>query len=135
MDDYAQVQKKRFDVIIYNHVLEHVTGPKSELEHIKKLLKPGRYLIIGVPNRNNIIFFLRKKYWELLLPDQHIWHFSFADIKALLTHAGFTVKTVSYTNATREDYPMLKKIYFRFLTVINTAFGTGEAMLVTAQKK
>ncbi len=38
-----------FDVVYCSHVLEHVTNEKKSLEEMKRVLKPGGTLIIGMP--------------------------------------------------------------------------------------
>jgi 2-polyprenyl-3-methyl-5-hydroxy-6-metoxy-1,4-benzoquinol methylase len=120
--------KPTFDVIIFNHVLEHIEKVHEQLEITKKLLKPDGLLVIGVPNTRNIIFYLRKKYWEYLMPKEHIWHFSDNYMTKLLNQHGFSVISRQYSNDKRQDYSMIKRIYFTFLTLINTLMGTGESV-------
>ena len=134
LTDFTKVNKKTFDVVIYNHVLEHIPNPAEEINNVKKLLKKNGVLIIGVPNTDNVIFYLRKKYWESLLPDQHIWHFSTNYLKRFLKENGFEVVEKSYSNYEREDYPVLKRIYFSLLVLINKILGTGEAVLLTYER-
>lgn len=107
----------------------------EEINLIKKVLKPGGLLVIGVPNINNIIFFLRQKYWEYLVALEHIWHFSKKYLVNFLNKKGFNVSEVSFSNDRRPDYPILKRGYFYFLSIINKLFNTGELMLIVAQLK
>lgn len=129
------VQRKQlFDILIYNHVLEHIEDINREFSLIKKALRPHGLLVIGLPNTDNIIFKLRGKYWESLLPDQHVWHFSTAYVRSLLRKEGFEILMTTFNNHLRQDYPYLKRLYFEFLTRLNTLSGTGEAMLVIARR-
>lgn len=127
-------KKKKFDIIIYNHVLEHIENINQEFLMIKKLIKKGGLLVIGVPNVDNIIFFLRKKYWEGLMVNEHIWHFSKKYLINYLNKQGFKIIDIQFINDKREDYPFLKKIYFYFLNFINKILKTGENVVIYGQK-
>ncbi len=39
-----------FDVIFFNHVLEHIPDDAAALREVARILKPGGLLILGVPN-------------------------------------------------------------------------------------
>lgn len=132
LTDYQHKQK--FDAIIYNHVLEHIPDVLAELNQAASLLNTKGILIIGVPNTHNIIFTLRQKYWESLLPIEHIWHFSAAYLTRLLSRHGFEIIDTSFSDHTRADYPWKKRLYFSVLSGINKLFLTGESVLIVACK-
>ena len=135
LQEYIKNNKgKRFDAVIYNHVLEHIEDPMKELGLAHSMLSKDGILFIGVPNRRNVIFHLRKEYWESLMPVEHIWHFSDHDIESLLQKAGFARLESWYDNHVRADYPPLKKLYFSLLCFINEIFTTGEAVTIIARK-
>ncbi len=124
-----------YDCIIYNHVLEHIENISQEFLAIKKRLNKNGLLIIGVPNRDNAIFKIRGKYWEYLLPNEHVWHFSTHYLSDFLDREGFKVLTTQFFNDKRRDYLMIKRIYFSFLSLLNIIFRTGEAVLIISQMK
>ncbi|MDO8609761.1 MAG: class I SAM-dependent methyltransferase [bacterium] len=126
---------KQFDVIIYNHVLEHIADVHNELQCINLYLKENGIIIIGVPNTQNIIFFLRQKYWELLMPKEHVWHFSQKNLKSIIKKNNYNILDISFSNDNRQDYSLLKRVYFLFLSLINTLFNTGESMLLVCKRK
>ncbi len=128
-------KKMRFDTIIYNHVLEHIPDIHEEFLYIHKALLPGGLLVVGIPNTANFVFWLRGKYWESLLPNQHVWHFSTRYLVAYLKNQGFTILETSFNNHLRQDYPLIKKMYFKLLTGLNMLFSTGEAVVIIAQKR
>lgn len=134
LKDFLKFRKPFYDVILYNHVLEHIADVVTEFKLINKVLPKGGLFIVGLPNTGNIIYFLRHKYWESLLPDQHIWHFSTNYAKQLLERSGFRILEISFNNHLRSDYHYLKKIYFSFLNFINKIINSGEAMVVIAEK-
>ncbi len=131
---YIRKHRKKFEGIIYNHVLEHIEDITNELKSAKKILKPGGIIVIGLPNTDNIIFSLRKKYWEFLMPTQHIWHFGKKQIRELMQKNGFKIIDASYSDDDRFDYPLAKRIYFKCLSFINRLLNTGEAQLLVVLK-
>ncbi|MEK7166074.1 MAG: class I SAM-dependent methyltransferase [Patescibacteria group bacterium] len=134
LSEFLKHHRLRFDVIVYNHVLEHVVDVQKEIQNIKKALKPGGMLVLGLPNTDNIIFKIRGKYWESLLPNQHHWHFSTKYIHSLLRREEFQILETTFNNHLRQDYPFVKRLYFGILNTINSIFHTGEAMTILAKK-
>jgi SAM-dependent methyltransferase len=47
--------RKRFDVITFFEVLEHLPDPREFLRTVRSLLNPGGYIALSVPNRNRYI--------------------------------------------------------------------------------
>lgn len=134
LKEFSRKMKQMFDIIIYNHVLEHIQDVNREFFLIKKALRPRGLLVVGLPNTDNVIFKLRGKYWESLLPEQHVWHFSTSYIQDILRKQGFEILETSFNNHLRQDYPLVKQLYFKLLTGLNTILRTGEAMLIVARK-
>ncbi|OGK63019.1 hypothetical protein A2334_01460 [Candidatus Roizmanbacteria bacterium RIFOXYB2_FULL_38_10] len=126
---------KTYDCIIYNHVLEHIPDINKEFVLIRKMLKKGGTLIVGTPNTDNIIFKIRKKYWESLLPNEHVWHFNTKYLMQYLYENKYEVVFLRFEDDERKQYPLIKKIYFNILSLLNKIFFTGEAVLIIAKKK
>jgi SAM-dependent methyltransferase len=87
----AQMRPKSFDLIIANHVLEHIKNPLSAAVKINYLLKPHGICIISVPNFASLSARLFKSYWPLLLPREHPWQFAPSSLIKLAESAGFTL--------------------------------------------
>lgn len=134
LSNYFKKNYRQYDVIIYNHVLEHINEVNQELFLIKKILKKDGILVVGAPNYDNLIFYLRGKFWEALMPKEHIWHFSKNRLYSFLQKHNFQILEISFSDDRRSDYPFLKRIYFKILSFINKLFQTGETMLVIAKK-
>jgi len=134
LKSFIKKSKKKFDVIIYNHVLEHIEDINTELSLIKKSLKKNGIFVLGLPNTSNCIFYLRKKYWEPLMPLEHIWHFSKKIISDFLKKNRFKILDITFSNDDRKDYPFMKRLYFKILSSLNDILHTGEAMLIVAKK-
>jgi 2-polyprenyl-3-methyl-5-hydroxy-6-metoxy-1,4-benzoquinol methylase len=121
---------KKFDVVVLSHVLEHVEEPRKMILSIKKILSKNGIIVIGIPNTRNIIFAIRKKYWEYLRPNEHVWHFSDTYLISLMKHHGFHIYETWYMNDSRSGYPWVKGIYFRILCFINDICRTGETVSI-----
>lgn len=90
----------RVDCIYLGQVLEHVPDPGSILSHLRSALRPGGYLVLDTPCRDNpvddLIRFLRLDVrfpkaldWSFQLDPGHIWFFRLGEIRGLLETAGF----------------------------------------------
>lgn len=81
----------RYDVVILNHVLEHVPDPVGMLREIRARLSPGGCLHVAVPNVGS---------WDARLPGwisyapYHLVYFTHASLAQALAHAGFTAAPV-----------------------------------------
>lgn len=60
--------ENRFDVIILNHVLEHLSNPLEKLSSLRQLLTPDGIVYLGVPHMD--VF----GYWQL--QNAHLYYFT-----------------------------------------------------------
>jgi len=110
----ASFPSNSFDLVHLNHVFEHVYHPIELLIEIKRILKPGGYLIIEVPqeiyslseliqfNLSNKILLrpltnkllLQKRAIPQLPPSLHLFFFTVKSLKKLMENSGFQVKTL-----------------------------------------
>lgn len=77
-----------FDVVTMFHVLEHLPDPLLTLQRINSLLRPGGFVVILVPNANNLEFWLLRG----LDPNpvdipRHLYHFSPKTLRHLVAKA------------------------------------------------
>jgi 2-polyprenyl-3-methyl-5-hydroxy-6-metoxy-1,4-benzoquinol methylase len=76
--------KDKFDTVILNSVIEHITDPQLALSLVRKhYLKRGGHLIITAPNIESLEFLQYGKDWPILNLD-HYWYFSEGSIRNLL---------------------------------------------------
>ncbi|OYT99596.1 MAG: hypothetical protein CFE40_07165 [Burkholderiales bacterium PBB1] len=75
------------DLVIINHVLEHLKQPGQVLESLKPLLAPNARVYIEVPDVT--------EYGKLvMLHIAHLYHFSTDTLAQLATQAGFDVRLI-----------------------------------------
>lgn len=75
------------DVVFLLEVLEHLDFPSKALQEIKRVLKPGGFLIIGIPREPlwRILNMARGKYWgDLGNTPGHLNHWSSRSLQRLL---------------------------------------------------
>lgn len=94
----ADFPKSFFDVVTLFHVFEHVVNPDAVLAGIKKILKPGGKLVIGVPNFKSFGSAVHGKYWAGLSFPLHYFHYNKETLVALLRRHGFSVAQIGYAN-------------------------------------
>jgi SAM-dependent methyltransferase len=87
-DDLHQ-GRRRYDLIICRHVLEHVHAPRELVTMLGDLLAPGGAVWVEVPSVDTIWLRLFGGYWHALYAPFHIFHFSPASLERLLTLSGF----------------------------------------------
>ncbi|RYZ27806.1 MAG: class I SAM-dependent methyltransferase, partial [Sphingobacteriales bacterium] len=93
-DELFQLVPQTYNAITMWHVLEHVHDLHGYLEQIKKLLKPGGVLFIAVPNYTSDDATRYGERWAAWDVPIHLYHFSPASMKRLLTKHGLKLKSV-----------------------------------------
>lgn len=84
--------QERFDVVVMNHVLEHVSDPRTLLKAARARLKPGGVLHLAVPN---------VAAWEARLPGwnsyepYHLLYFTPRTLRAAAEQGGFEILEVN----------------------------------------
>ncbi|GKS58650.1 hypothetical protein YTPLAS18_21770 [Nitrospira sp.] len=78
-----------FDLVSFNHVLEHVATPLETLKAARRLLSPGGVVRVQVPLWRPWCARLFGIYWSSLDLPRHRWHFRVEDIACLSRLAGF----------------------------------------------
>ncbi len=94
----------RFDVATCWHVIEHVADPRRVLEEIRRVLRPGGWLVLATPNLDDHIFRAayrlargrRPALYEEGEREVHLFHFSARPLQALVTAAGLEVVELGF---------------------------------------
>ncbi len=92
-----------FDGICMWHVFEHLTKPKETLQIIQKILKPGGFLFISLPNIDSIQSRLFKGKWLHLDPPKHLFFLGRSDLISQTEKLGF--KLIGQTHFSLEQNP------------------------------
>ena len=94
--DYREYSESNFDLVIMNHVIEHLPDPLSSIKMAKQFLKPGAHLIIGTPNFDSGAARRYGGNFRMLHDPTHISLFSEDSLRRLLRDNGFKITNIEY---------------------------------------
>jgi SAM-dependent methyltransferase len=94
--DYAAPDES-FDVIFFNHVIEHIADDAGALRTVRRILAPGGLLVLGTPNEGALWWQLAyRRAPDILATTDHV-HFYTADtIGAKMRAAGLEVFEIEH---------------------------------------
>lgn len=135
IEDSKNPEANQYDLIIANHVIEHLEDPISTIEDFVSWLQPNGKLLIGTPDFLSPSALLFRDRYRMLHEPTHISLFSLDSLLRMLRHYGLTVINVSY--------PFWQSPYFNESTLnkmlthekqsVSPPF-VGNFLLVVAQK-
>ena len=88
-----------YDLVIFNHSLEHVSDPTSDLVKARELLKRGGHVVVALPDWTS---WQRHRYgsaWFHLDLPRHLYHFSPHALRILARRAGLTPRDLTRTTS------------------------------------
>lgn len=145
----VRVTGEKYDVVIFNHTLEHMINPLTILKKAGSILKTGGTLFIDVPNFASLAARVAGASWKYILPNEHRWHFTPSALFNLLNKSGFSPVwweahsgVWGYANPAREVWESLSGGKMRFFTNmltllpawIITKLGVGTGLTIIAKK-
>ena len=134
-DNLNSLPDNFFDVVVVNHVLEHIENPLIILEHIYKKIDKNGILFVGVPNIGGLFPKLQKENWQYLQPSQHIYQFTPKTIKLLLKKAGFKpIKCNTANRVFKYKFNILNLILNKFINPILEKMKLGEEITIIFKK-
>ncbi len=87
-----------FDYVRANHSFEHISCPNETLDEIRRILRPGGRLMIGVPNVGGLNARIFRQYWWYLGAPVHPFTYSVRTLPQLLKKHRFEVLEVTYNS-------------------------------------
>jgi 2-polyprenyl-3-methyl-5-hydroxy-6-metoxy-1,4-benzoquinol methylase len=147
--DSSIYRDSTFDIVILNHVLEHVPNPSAFLGEVRTVLKTRGIVFVSLPNFGSIEAQILRQRWRFLMPEEHYVQFTPRTLSAFLSAHGFDVvdvkTTVRFTEladpwkeATRafaRDKKSLAYYLVEFLpAAVEQALGKGTGLQVIALK-
>jgi 2-polyprenyl-3-methyl-5-hydroxy-6-metoxy-1,4-benzoquinol methylase len=104
---------ERFDVIVFNDVIEHIPDIESALAACRERLTPGGILILNLPNSRGFFYRLSKLFarvgwrapfnrlWQEGLPSPHVHYFQADNLSKLVGKQGLELKLTAELPAVR----------------------------------
>jgi SAM-dependent methyltransferase len=117
-------EQKSFDVIRFNHVLEHTQNPLAELVRSRQLVAENGLVYISVPNLAGVSariksfqsrFHLKSHRWRHYAAIHHLWYFTSVSLKALVEKAGFRVLLWETPVLKKTGRVSLGESFYRFI--------------------
>ncbi|KPQ06078.1 MAG: Methyltransferase domain [Rhodobacteraceae bacterium HLUCCA12] len=100
-----EVAQRRFDAILFMHVLEHCADPGLALEKAASLLSPGGMMVIEVPNNAAQGLTQAGAFWRWLDVPRHLNFFTESSLRAFAARANLRVTRCDYDGYTRQFLP------------------------------
>lgn len=95
---------EKFDVIVFNDVIEHIPDIQSILRNCSQFLQDEGLLVLNMPNSNGF-FYLTSKFlnavgfrhffermWQVEMPSPHVHYFNFNNIALMLDKCDFKIE-------------------------------------------
>jgi SAM-dependent methyltransferase len=86
-----------YDLILLNHVFEHLADPRGALARIAQLLKPGGTAVLVYPNPDSLGARLFREYWFPWDPPRHLIFPTTAAVEALALRSDWSSVRVRTT--------------------------------------
>ncbi|MFN8535550.1 MAG: class I SAM-dependent methyltransferase [Dehalococcoidia bacterium] len=90
--------RQSFDLIVFQHVLEHVPSPGSLLDVAREVLRPGGRVFVIQTNFEGTVPSLLGRRWPGWVQQEHFIHFTTPGLSRLLETQGFVVEDIRYTS-------------------------------------
>ena len=87
----------RFDVITSFEVIEHLSKPLDELQHVHRLLRPNGLFYVTTPNFNAIPRLMLKADYSIIDYPEHLSYFTPRTLHRVLQSTGFRKKKMLVT--------------------------------------
>lgn len=92
--DYA-ARDDSFDVVFCNHVLEHIPQDERALKEMKRIVKPGGIIILGIPNEGAFWWQLAYKLQPHTLKiTDHVHFYTVKSLSEKILNAGLNIREV-----------------------------------------
>ena len=87
----AEFMADRFDVAVLYHTIEHLPSPRSTLLELRRVVRPGGWLVLETPNIATFWYRVLGPRWRQFIPD-HRFFFTPQTIRRLCDETGFEIR-------------------------------------------
>jgi 2-polyprenyl-3-methyl-5-hydroxy-6-metoxy-1,4-benzoquinol methylase len=124
-----------YDVLVVNHVLEHIEDLEAFLAHVSRVLtSAGRFFVLS-PHYKGLIPRLLRGRWMGWVPREHFWHFTPGTLAATVEQMSPLTLVRSSTEGVIEP-PVggVKGIAVAALTAVSKGLGRGDQVEAIFEK-
>ena len=119
-----------FDGICMWHVFEHLPEPKKTLQIIQKILKPGGYLLMSLPNIDSLQSRLFRGEWLHLDPPKHLFFLGASDLVSAMQEFGFESIKQRYFSLEQNPFGIQQSILNCLLSRREVLFEALKVMIL-----
>ncbi len=105
----------RFDMITLWDVIEHLHFPWCDLHSLKKVLKPGGYLLVSTMNTRSLRARLEGMKWENYSNPTHTFFFNRHSLAAMISRSGFSTTEEWVLPIRYAHHGFFRRLAYRFL--------------------
>lgn len=87
---------QKFDIIIMNNLIEHVTDPAGTVRKAGYLLKDGGYIVGETPNTSSLDFRIFQRYWGGMHTPRHTFIFNPCSLKVLFRQNDLELQKINF---------------------------------------
>ena len=114
----AKTIRKKFDVVVLSHIIEHVPDPVDFIKAVSQVLKEKGIIYIETPNIDSWLAKIERSNYTFLTPADHVCLYSSKTVFKLMNFAQLKYSKInSYTYSDDEHiYGIITKLKKRILT-------------------
>jgi 2-polyprenyl-3-methyl-5-hydroxy-6-metoxy-1,4-benzoquinol methylase len=124
----APFPDQMFDVVIINHVFEHLEDPIYHAGKLYRMLKPGGVLVVGLPNVASINRYIFGRFWFPFEIPRHLFHYTPEVISRIFEGVGFIREKIKFNtvpgNFLGSLYYLLNSIWKKERPLTKSKFWT-----------
>jgi 2-polyprenyl-3-methyl-5-hydroxy-6-metoxy-1,4-benzoquinol methylase len=89
--DIQKLGDEKFDIVLLNHVIEHIQEDEALLNKIRTILRKDGILILGTPNEGNYLMQRRNRKYGIFLTTDHVHFYTEKEISNKISNASFKI--------------------------------------------
>jgi|APSaa5957512535_1039671.scaffolds.fasta_scaffold81305_1 SAM-dependent methyltransferase len=114
---------KKYDVVLFPNIIEHLSNVGNALQNIKKLMRKDSKLIITTNNAFDILVILKLFFNYESVHDEHTSYYSYSTMKRILTMNELKIENFYFAFNEKKWSLKNNKLQF-FLKIFQNSFGT-----------
>ncbi len=120
---FARTAPRRFDLIRFASVLEHLEDPLTNLRHAAQLLENGGRILLILPNSDSWMFRVFKSYWFALELPRHLCHFTSRTLSLAVASAGLSIESIHLSTRPRDLQRSLAYVFPRLRRTLESGMA------------
>lgn len=88
--------EEKFDLIMLHHSFEHMSNPHYVMSKLNRLLKPDKYIILGIPLASSWAWRNYRVNWVNLDAPRHFYLHTVKSLKVIAEKYGFNIINIMY---------------------------------------